>query len=49
MNTDLFDGLPDLNLQQVCLDGGAYLLRGFAKNVDADLMSALAACRTSPH
>ncbi|CAH1207602.1 DNA oxidative demethylase [Candidatus Nitrotoga sp. BS] len=41
MNADLFDGLPDLNLKQVCLDDGAFLLRGFAKNVDADLMCAL--------
>ncbi|RFC34571.1 MAG: 2OG-Fe(II) oxygenase superfamily protein [Candidatus Nitrotoga sp. MKT] len=41
MNADLFDGLSDLNLQQICLDDGAFLLRGFAKNVDADLMSAL--------
>ena len=41
MNADLFEGLPDLNLQQVCLDDGAFLLRGFAKNVDTVLMSAI--------
>jgi alkylated DNA repair protein (DNA oxidative demethylase) len=41
MNADLFDGLPDLNLQQICLDDGAFLLRGFAKNVDTALMSEL--------
>ena len=41
MNADLFDGLPDPNLQQVCLDDGAFLLRSFAKNVDTALMSAL--------
>ena len=41
MNADLFEGLPDLNLQQVCLDDGAFLLRGFAKNVDTALISAL--------
>ena len=41
MNADLFDDLPDLNLQQICLDDGAFLLRGFAKNVDTALMNAL--------
>ena len=41
MNADLFDDLPDLNLQQICFDDGAFLLRGFAKNVDTALMSAL--------
>ena len=41
MNADLFDGLPDFNLQQICLDDGAFLLRSFAKNVDTALMSEL--------
>lgn len=41
MNADLFEDLPDLHLQQICLDDGAFLLRGFAKNVDTALMSAL--------
>ena len=41
MNIDLFEGLPDVNLQQICLDDGALLLRGFAKNVDTALMSAI--------
>ena len=41
MNADLFDDLPDLNLQHICLDDGAFLLRGFAKNVDTALISAI--------
>ena len=41
MNADLFDEQPDFSLQQVRLDNGAFLLRGFAENMDAELMSTL--------
>ena len=41
MNADLFEGLPELNSQQICLDDGAILLRGFAKNIDTVLMSTI--------
>jgi len=41
MNADLFDAQPDFSLQQVRLDNGAFLLRGFAENMDAELMSTL--------
>ncbi|MEO6423491.1 MAG: alpha-ketoglutarate-dependent dioxygenase AlkB, partial [Candidatus Nitrotoga sp.] len=41
MNADLFEDLPDINLQQVCLDEGAFLLRSFAKDVDTALIGAI--------
>lgn len=41
VTADLFDGLPDINPQQVRLGDGAVLLRGFVKDVDNALVSAL--------
>ncbi|MHB1677968.1 MAG: DNA oxidative demethylase AlkB [Sulfuriferula sp.] len=41
MTADLFDDLPDNNPQQIRLGDGAILLRGFVKEVDIALVSAL--------
>jgi len=41
VTADLFEGLPDVNLQQLRLGEGALLLRGFVKDIDHVLMRAV--------
>ena len=41
MSTDLFDGLPDLRPAREAIAEGAVLLRGFAKPVEDELITAL--------
>ncbi|WP_159009933.1 DNA oxidative demethylase AlkB [Bradyrhizobium sp. S69] len=41
MSTDLFDGLPDLRPSREAIAEGAVLLRGFAKPVEDELITAL--------
>jgi DNA oxidative demethylase len=41
LSTDLFDGLPDLRPSREAIAEGAVLLRGFAKPVEDELITAL--------